>query len=169
MLSCCNEIVKQLVWNSLMKGLVLKVKLIYFTSAWSQELLLCNFLGMRLRRTVEWLLSSALSLLPANQPPFQHGHSVTNQKQMKTAASSTIHRSAGCTQSSWGKQLARMGPPGADSQGGGGGGRGGAGTEDGCRAVVIKPARLRPSRCFHKSAIEEAPRGRNKLSYWWII
>lgn len=42
-----------------MKGLVLKVKLIYFTSAWSQELLLCNFLGMRLRRTVEWFLFSA--------------------------------------------------------------------------------------------------------------
>ncbi len=37
MLSSCNEIVKQLVWNSLMKGLVLKVKLIYVTSAWSQS------------------------------------------------------------------------------------------------------------------------------------
>lgn len=37
MLSSPNEIVKQLVWNSLMKGLVLKVKLIYFMSAWSQS------------------------------------------------------------------------------------------------------------------------------------
>lgn len=37
MLLSRNEIVKQLVWNSLMKGLVLKVKLIYFMSAWSRS------------------------------------------------------------------------------------------------------------------------------------
>lgn len=51
--SSCNEIVKQLVWNSLMKGLVLKVKLIYVMSAWSQS---CSviFRECALRRTVEW-------------------------------------------------------------------------------------------------------------------
>lgn len=37
MLSSPNEIIKQLVWNFLMKGLVLKVKLIYVMSAWSQS------------------------------------------------------------------------------------------------------------------------------------
>lgn len=36
-LSTHNEIVKQLVWNSKMKGLAFKVKLIYFMSAWSQS------------------------------------------------------------------------------------------------------------------------------------
>lgn len=34
---CFCEIVKQLVWNSQIKGLVLKVKQIYVVSAWSQR------------------------------------------------------------------------------------------------------------------------------------
>lgn len=37
-----------------MKGLVLRVKLIYFHVGLEPELLLSNLLGMRLRRTTEW-------------------------------------------------------------------------------------------------------------------
>lgn len=99
--SSCNEIVKQLVWNSLMKGLVLKVKLIYVMSAWSQS---CSviFRECALRRTAEW--SPQLC-------PYWQG-----RKQMKTAASSSARQSAGSAKSSWGKQLAYGGPRG-DSTG----------------------------------------------------
>lgn len=61
------------------------------------ELLLCNFLGMRLRRTVEW------------SPQLRsYWH---NRKQTKAAASFSIRQSAGSVLSSSGKQLA-WGAPG---------------------------------------------------------
>lgn len=91
-----NEIVKQLVWNSLMKGLVLKVKLIYVTSAWSQS---CSviFRECALRRTAEW--SPQLC-------SYWQGC-----KQMKTAASSSARQSAGSATRFSGKQLSHGEPP----------------------------------------------------------
>lgn len=68
-----------------MKGLVLKVKMIYDHVDLEPELL-CNFLGMRLRRTSEWSLQLR---------SYWH-----DRKQIKTAASSSDRQSAGSTKSS---------------------------------------------------------------------
>lgn len=121
--SSCNEIVKQLVWNSLMKGLVLKVKLIYVTSAWSQS---CSviFRECALRRTAEW--SPRLC-------SYWQG-----RKQMKTAASSSARQSAGSATHFSGKQLSHGGP----LRGQQAGRRRMVQSND--RAMVIKPARPRP-------------------------
>lgn len=77
--SSCNEIVKQLVWNSLMKGLMLKVKLIYVMLAWSQS---CSviFRECGLRLTTEWS--------PQLRSYWR------DRKKMKTAASSSVRQSA---------------------------------------------------------------------------
>lgn len=72
MLSTYNEIVKQLVWNSLMKGLVLKVKLIYFMSAWSQSY--CSVIFWECDSDAQWNgpPNSALTDITVNKRRQQH-------------------------------------------------------------------------------------------------
>lgn len=72
MLSSRNEIVKQLVWNSLMKGLVLKVKADLFHVSLEPELLLCNFLGMQLAHGRPVPPTHTHSNITVNKPAQKH-------------------------------------------------------------------------------------------------
>lgn len=124
-----------------MKGLVLKVKLIYVTSARSHSRSVI-FRECALRRTAEWS--------PRLRSYWQ------DRKHRKTVASSSARQSAGSANSSQGKQLAYRGPR-----------RGGRQAErrrtvhSNDRARAIKPARPRPSTApgLQVCQWEEAHRG----------